>query len=140
MKHLGPSTFRDGKDKQKKRLISFIKLAQGTPIKPRKQRAIEVEPRDRVEDRFRNEVVYPFLKKDPRIIDYKRIENGVNGRHGRGIPDFMFWTRTGFFWLELKAGANGLDKHQIAFKNNCIRTGTNHITAWSIKDIEEGIA
>lgn len=129
---------RRSKASEMKRMSAFSKMAQGE-FKQRAKRKKEVVPRDRPEDRFRNEEVFPFLKKDKRIIDYKRLENGVNGKHGKSVPDFLFWTWRNEYWLELKAPGNDLDPGQVVFKEHCIRTNKPHITAWTIADIVAGI-
>ena len=126
------------KKSDKARMLAFTQMAQGT-FKQRKKRKKETRPRSRPEDKFRNEEVIPFLKKDKRIKGWMRIENGVNGKHGKGIPDMLFWTYRHEYWLELKAECNGLDESQRIFKQHCIRTKKPHITAWTIMDITEGI-
>lgn len=113
--------------------LQHIKL----PVK-RKKRAKETVPRRQPEAEFRQEV-FRFLRRDSRIWDYKRIENGMWGIHSRGIPDFMFWTSTSFYWLELKAKGENLKPEQEDFKEHCTRTNINHITAWTIEDIEDAI-
>ena len=138
MKHPGISTHRESKADQRRRMNALTKMAQGT-LKVRKPRTKEDKPRKRLEDKFRNEEVYPFLKTDKRIKDYKRIENGIGGIHGSSIPDFLFWTFKNQYWLELKAPGGGLDNGQEVFRCHCLRTKAHHITARSISDIEEGI-
>ena len=117
-------------------MSNIHKLMQGKKVSVRKKRAKETKPREQGEARFRVEVVRWLKKKG---YYYKRIENGVCGLHGVGVPDFLFFNRRYFYWLELKFGVGILSKEQIVFKEHCIRSGINHITAYTIKDIEDAI-
>lgn len=125
-----------------KAFSNMTALMSGKPEdlkQPRKKRKKEEGPRDLREARFRNEEVYPFLKSYKKIKDYKRIENGICHKHGKSIPDFIFWTEKRQYWLELKAPDGVLLDGQAEFRDHCIRTGEAYILARTIKDIINGI-
>jgi hypothetical protein len=112
-------------------------MSGGVVKRPRKRPAPGLTRSD-PEAQFRQEV-YKFLKKDRRIVDYKRVENGITGEHGRHLPDFLFWTQKHEYWLELKSPGHNLDEGQLKFKAHCVRTNKPHITAWTVEDIVQGI-
>jgi hypothetical protein len=114
-----------------------ILLGLKKPDKVRKVRAKETKPRRQEEAEFRK-VVVRYLKS--KGYYFKRIENGVTGKYlGNGVPDFLFFTRTKFYFLELKSQTGGLRDEQEEFKQACERTGVGYILARSIKDIEDEI-
>ena len=121
----------------------LVKIHRGetVEVKQRKERAKETKPRDLREAKFRNEEVYPFLRKDRRIKRFKRIENSIGGRKaGKGLPDFIFWTYKRQYWLELKAPGEKLTDEQEEIRDECVRTNQPFIVAETIKDITDAIA
>jgi len=144
----GLSSLRLSRKEKMKRSQDMVKFMAGEKIdKPKRTRGRDKKTRVQGEAEFRVEVVRWLKKKG---FFYKRIENGVNGKHGRGIPDFLFFTNvighncyppSQMYFLELKYGKGKLDKkYQVPFKERCIQAGVNHITAWSIQDIEDAIS
>ena len=119
----------------KKQIKAMKAVIEGKEVKVRKKRAKETKPRNQVEAGFRKDV-FKWLKKY--ADDYKRIENSLHGKHSRALPDFLFFKNNVFYFLELK-GTGDLNDEQRTFKERCLKSGINHITAWSVDDIEEGI-
>ena len=112
------------------------------PKKPRKARAKETTPREQPEREFRNEVI-KHLRKKGCIV--KRMENGVCGKLGRGVPDLLVFCPTYdenffiqkmiFYFLELKSDVGQLGPEQEEFKKCCEAAGVRHVVARTLDDI-----
>src|SRR3990167_3504311 len=111
---------------------------------PRKRfiRAKETTPREQPEREFRNEVI-KYLRKKGCIV--KRLENGVCGKLGRGVPDllvfypthdeYFFSQKMLFYFLELKSDVGQLRPEQEEFKKCCEAAGVRHVVARTLDDI-----
>lgn len=118
-------------------LETQVLLGNVKPKKPRKERAKETSPRKQEEAELRRKVI-KWLRSKGYLV--KRIENGVCGHLGRGVPDILFFTHNRMFWLELKSKFGVLKKEQIEFRDRCIISGINYIEARGMNEIEEKIS
>ena len=122
---------------EKKDFQQLINFMTGKPVKIRKARGRDKVKRTLHEAMFRREVLKFFRKQ---MFTYWRIENSIAGKHGNGIPDFLFFTREPkFYWLELKSSKGKLGDKQVEFMDLCKKSGVNYIVARTIDDIKENI-
>lgn len=108
-------------------------LGLAKPKKVRRERVKETHPREQQEAMLRKQVI-KWLRSKGYLV--KRIENGVCGNLGRGIPDILFFTHNKMFFLELKSKFGVLRKEQLEFRDRCVISGINYIEARNIEQIE----
>ena len=132
---------RSHKDEMK-RMIALTAMAQGKAIKVRKARVQETKPREQPERDLRATVI-KYLRGRGCVV--KRLENGVWGKLGRGIPDLLFFTPvkgyncyppSRFFFLELKSTIGVLRPEQKEFKHLCGLSGTGYILARGVEELK----
>lgn len=130
---------------QEQNIMPEVKL-----YKPRKPRAKETSPRRQEEAEFRREVI-KLLKKKGCVV--KRLENGIGGNLGNGIPDLLIffpcddyfpWYTKKIIFIELKSSQGKLDGGskeglQREFQELCIASGVKHLVLKAGEDVWERI-
>ncbi len=122
--------------------------------KKRKPRSKETAPRRKEEAEFRRDVIKLLKKKGCRVW---RIENGVTGGLGNGLPDLLVFMPIpvhGVFgyigdnyvpplkmvWVELKSSSGIMYiKEQIEFMECCKSAGVKHLVLRPGEDVWERI-
>ena len=106
---------------------------------PRKKfiRAKETAPRKQEEAEFRREVIKLLRRKGFRVW---RIENGVSGGLGNGLPDLLIFSTSKMVFIELKSSSGIMYiKEQIEFMECCNAAGVKHLVLRPGEDVLERI-